>query len=124
MRQPSLWRTRLVFLSIGLTVLMSAQQKRPLTPEDTIDIFDLKDAQISPDGRQVAFVMRDPADPEKPGKARNDNIWIVPSDGSAEPRPFTASPKNDNMPRWSPDGHYLAFLSDREDSESKIWLMR
>ncbi len=124
MRQPSLWRTRLVFLSIGLTVLMSAQQKRPLTPEDTIDIFDLKDAQISPDGRQVAFVMRDPADPEKPGKARNDNIWIVPSDGSAEPRPFTASPKNDNMPRWSPDGHYLAFLSDREGSESQIWLMR
>jgi dipeptidyl aminopeptidase/acylaminoacyl peptidase len=38
-------------------------------------------------------------------------IWLVPLDGSA-PRAFTTGPA-DSMPRWSPDGSQLAFLSSR-----------
>ncbi|WP_019140607.1 S9 family peptidase [Noviherbaspirillum massiliense] len=38
-------------------------------------------------------------------------IWLVPLDGSP-PRQFTSG-SADDMPRWSPDGSQLAFLSSR-----------
>jgi dipeptidyl aminopeptidase/acylaminoacyl peptidase len=116
-------------LTIGSLVL--GQEKRALKPEDVVDIRTVSDVQISADGRWVAFVVTEPADPTKPQKARHTNIWVVPADGSQPARPFAASPKSDTHPRWSPDGRYLAFLSDRgepvgEEKEAKnqVYLMR
>jgi dipeptidyl aminopeptidase/acylaminoacyl peptidase len=36
------------------------------------------------------------------------NIWVVDVAGGA-PRRFTAGPRRDLEPRWSPDGSRLAF---------------
>jgi dipeptidyl aminopeptidase/acylaminoacyl peptidase len=38
---------------------------------------------------------------------------MVPADGSAPPRQLTLGATRDTAPRWSPDGRWLAFLSDR-----------
>jgi dipeptidyl aminopeptidase/acylaminoacyl peptidase len=102
-------------------------EKRALEPADLVDIRGVSDVQISPDGRAVAFVVTEPADPkkfEKPETPRNTNIWMVPADGSRPARPFVASAKSDTHPRWSPDGRYIAFLSNRgepigEEKEAK-----
>jgi dipeptidyl aminopeptidase/acylaminoacyl peptidase len=111
--------------------LVVAQEKRPLKPEDVVDIRTVSDVQVSADGRWVAFVVAEPADPTKPQKARDTNIWVVPADGSQPARPFAASPKSDTHPRWSPDGRYLAFLSDRgepggkeKEAKNQVYLMR
>ena len=111
--------------------LAVGQEKRQLKPEDVVDIRTVGDVQISADGRWVAFVVTEPADPTKPQKAHDTNIWVVPADGSQPARSFAASPKSDTHPRWSPDGRYLAFLSDRgepmgEEKEAKnqVYLMR
>ena len=116
-------------LVIGSLVL--AQEKRPLKPEDVVDIRTVSDVQISADGRWTAFVVAEPADPTKPQKPRNTNIWVAPADGSHPARMFGASPKSNTHPRWSPDGQYLAFLSDRgepagEEKEAKnqVYLLR
>lgn len=108
-----------------------AQEKRAVKPEDLVDIRGLSDIQISPDGKRVAFVVTEPAEPEKPERPRDTNIWVAPADGSEPARPFAASPKSETHPRWSPDGRYLAFLSDRgepagEEKEAKnqVYLMR
>jgi dipeptidyl aminopeptidase/acylaminoacyl peptidase len=125
---PSVFRRVLLFLTLAsLTSVAQTQtpQKRTLTPEDVVNIRGVSDANISPDGKRIAFVVTEPADPNKPEKSPDDNIWIVPSDGSEPARLFAASPKSENFPRWSPDGHWLAFLSDRgEDGQPQIWLMR
>ena len=40
-------------------------------------------------------------------------LWLVPADGSIPARQVTLGARRDVAPRWSPDGRWLAFLSDR-----------
>jgi dipeptidyl aminopeptidase/acylaminoacyl peptidase len=57
---------------------------------------------ISPDGSRVAYI-------------RNKQVWIAPIDGSrAAQQAFYARGTSD-APVWSPNGRYLAFVSDRTD---------
>lgn len=93
--------------------------KRHLVPGD-IKLFRAPgDPQLSPDGRWAAWVVQTPVADED--RNRTD-IWIAPADGSAPARPLTASGK-DRLPRWSPDGSTIAFVSDRSGT-AQIWLIR
>ncbi len=76
------------------------------------------DPQISPDGSQVAFVVTDPLKAEN---RTNSDIWLVSTRGG-EPRQLTNSPRHDRHPRWSPDGQWIAFESNR-DGDFQIWMM-
>ena len=78
--------------------------------EDLLTAIRVGDPQVSPDGRRVLFT-RTTTDLSA-GK-RNADIWMVPADGSAEPRPFIESPKSDDTPRFLPDGR-VAFMSARD----------
>ena len=82
-----------------------------MTPEDLYDFHFLADAQISPDGSRVAYVVRTM---DRDDNAYRSGIWLVPADGSSEGARFTAGPGQDAQPRWSPDGKTLAFVSDRD----------
>jgi len=71
------------------------------------------DAQLSPDGEQVAWAETGlDLELDKPVT----NIMVAPSAGGV-PRRFTQGP-SDGAPRWSPDGRYLAYLSVVEDSRA------
>ena len=96
--------------------------KRRLTPEDVISFKNVEDPQISPDGSQVAFVVGDAF--KSTSKWPESTIWIVGTDGAREPRQFTSGPNTDSLPRWSPNGQLLAFLSDRLDSgQRQVYLL-
>ncbi|HET9786300.1 MAG TPA: hypothetical protein VFP47_04155, partial [Pyrinomonadaceae bacterium] len=102
-----------------------------VTAEDVLSIREVRDLQLSPDGKQVAFSVREPADPKVPRARRTSNIWIVPTDGRESARPLIPNLKNATSPRWSPDGFWLAFLSDRGESgvdnpeaSTQIYLLR
>lgn len=61
---------------------------------------------VSPDGlTAVVEVTRLDLDED----AYRSQLWTVPTDGSAEPRPLTHGWR-DTAPRFSPDGRWLAFL--------------
>jgi dipeptidyl aminopeptidase/acylaminoacyl peptidase len=79
-------------------------------PEDLLDLRVPMNLRISPDGAQVAFVVRSAA-PARDGYRHA--LWLVAADGSAPARQLTLGRKNDTTPRWSPDGRTLAFISDR-----------
>jgi dipeptidyl aminopeptidase/acylaminoacyl peptidase len=81
-----------------------------MTADDLYDFRFLADAQISPDGTRVAYVVRT-IDRDK--NAYRSAIWLVPADGSSEGARITSGPGQDALPRWSPDGSSLAFVSDR-----------
>ena len=83
---------------------------RGMVPDDLFRIRFVSDAQISPDGLWVAFVLTTLSEDKDEYLS---NIWLVSAAGG-EPRRFTTGPRRDTLPRWSPDGSRLAFVSERE----------
>ena len=78
--------------------------------DDLLTAVRVGDPQLSPDGRRVLFV-RTTTDLAS-GK-RNADIWTVPADGSAPPRPFIEGPKGDDSPRFLSNDR-IAFVSTRD----------
>jgi dipeptidyl aminopeptidase/acylaminoacyl peptidase len=91
-----------------------------MKPTDIYRLPLVGDPRVSPDGASVAFVVTR-ADEES--NEYRSAIWIVPSDGSASPRRLTSGTKRDASPRWSADGRFLAFTSNRDGDASQLYLM-
>ena len=102
-----------------LTAQTPAQSPRLLTPDDVYNLKTVREPQVSPDGRWVAFTV-ERLDREEDSLDRD--VWMAPYAGG-EPVRLTASPKGERSPRFSPDGRYLAFLSSREGEKSQVWLL-
>src|SRR5262249_4871470 len=86
--------------------------------DDLVRLKRVTDPQVSPDGRYVAFVLRE-TDMEA-NRGRTD-IWLLDlTEKGAAPRRLTQSEAEDNSPRWGPDSHTLYFLSTRSGL-SQVW---
>lgn len=92
-----------------------------ITPDDLLSFKSVSDAQFSPDGTRVAFVLGDSYKFESANP--KSRIWMV-SVQDLSLRPLSSGNRTDNLPRWSPDGKTLAFASDRlEDGQKQIYLL-
>jgi dipeptidyl aminopeptidase/acylaminoacyl peptidase len=88
----------------------------PFSVHDLVALERVSEPQVSPDGRQVAFVVR-ATDLE--ANRGNPDLWLVGMDGSGL-RQLTTHETSDNQPRWSAEGESLWFLSTRSGS-SQVW---
>jgi dipeptidyl aminopeptidase/acylaminoacyl peptidase len=83
-----------------------------LTAEMIVDGLIPSEPQLAPDGKFVAFTV---APVGRRERERQSAIWLAATDGTTPPRRVTAGVVEDRLPRWSPDGAWLYFLSDRDE---------
>src|SRR5881409_1100145 len=102
-------------------VPLAAQQRHSITHEDVFLMKRISSPAISPDGRWIVFSVTEPSYTE--GDQVSD-LWVVPSDGSAEPRRLTNTKGGESGVAWSPDSKRIAFSARREgDDVSEIYLL-
>jgi dipeptidyl aminopeptidase/acylaminoacyl peptidase len=89
---------------------LAADDSNRFQPADIFQLQYASDPQISPDGRWVVYV-RHRMDVRK--DRRRSSLWMIRADGS-DYQAVTPGTANDSMPRWSPDGKRLIFLSASE----------
>jgi dipeptidyl aminopeptidase/acylaminoacyl peptidase len=96
------------FILVFAAPLATAQDKRAMTFDDVMALKTVGGAAISPDGKMIAYTV---SYSDMKENERRSEIWMVAATGGTA-RKFTSG-KNDSSPLWSPDGHWLAFLSTR-----------
>lgn len=83
---------------------------------DLLRFRTVADVACSPDGSQVAYTM---SEIDAAADEYRTSVWVVAASGD-EPRRLATGAKRDGAPRWSPDGRWIAFLSDRDREKPQL----
>jgi dipeptidyl aminopeptidase/acylaminoacyl peptidase len=95
-----------------------------ITLDDIDHLLDVGNPQLSPDGKWIAYTVR-----RVDTKADKNitNLWMVSWDGTQDMQLTYEIDHSVSEPRWSPDGKYISFLSDRTGAPdvkgSQVWLL-
>ncbi len=98
--------------------VVSLAQTGP-TVDQLISLKRVSSPAISPDGRHVAYTVRE-ANWDEDGY--ETEIWLVETESGTN-RQLTNAKKSSSNPQWSPDGRLLAFASDRS-GKTQIYTIR
>jgi dipeptidyl aminopeptidase/acylaminoacyl peptidase len=99
-------------LVLLLPRLLGAQAKHTPALDETVGLKTISSPKISPDGRFVAYRMREA---NWKDNAYVSQLWLV-NVATGAGFQLTRGTKSADKAEWSPDGHWLAFVTERESS--------
>ncbi len=106
----------LAFVFFCLAAFAQTQTKPALTLDEFFNAVSFPDIAVAPDGNSVAIVA-ERADWDQ--QIFRHDLWLYRDNAKpAAPIQLTQS-GHDTDPQWSPDGHWIAFLSDRKLTAEK-----
>jgi dipeptidyl aminopeptidase/acylaminoacyl peptidase len=100
-----------------VSVVHMGAATRPPTVDDLLNFRTAGGAAISPDGKWVAYSVRETDFKQDSYISR---LWIVDTTTSRAIQ-LTRGDKSAGSPRWSPDGAWLGFLSNRVGDKNQIF---
>ena len=107
------------FLLITAVTWAANGPTRVPTLDDLLTLKSVGGTQISPDGKWVAYTVGY-------GDFKQDafitQIWLADT-ATGKSIQLTRSDKSSTTPRWSPDGKWLAFLSNRIEDKNQIFVI-
>jgi dipeptidyl aminopeptidase/acylaminoacyl peptidase len=107
MHSQRLWPA-LVALAFTFPVILDAQSAKPtISLDEYLNTTDISEAKLSPDGSS-AVIATDV--PDWKNSVYRHDLWLWTAEGGL--RPLTHSAGEEDA-EWSPDGKWIAFLSDR-----------
>src|SRR5260370_33640151 len=101
---------------IGSSCLIFAQSKPKLTLDEFFNSVSYSNVALSPDGISVV-IETESADWDQ--KIFRKDLWLYRDDGKAGSLIQLTQSGHDTEPKWSPDGSWIAFLSDRKAASEK-----
>jgi dipeptidyl aminopeptidase/acylaminoacyl peptidase len=114
------WLSWMAALQIGAALTTAhAAATHPFSVHDMLAMDRISDPQVSPDGKQIVFVVR-VTDLE--ANRGHTDLWLVSATGK-NLRRLTSHPDSDSNPRWAPDSTTILFISSRSGS-SQVWRIR
>jgi dipeptidyl aminopeptidase/acylaminoacyl peptidase len=109
----------LAVLALAAPAPARAQQPRRMTLVDEISVPSLGAAHLSPDGKQLVYVL---STADWKANRRVGHLWRVNVDGSGTVQ-LTNGPRGESDPEWSPDGLSIAFVATRDSGEAQIYVI-
>ncbi len=111
-------------LLIALSTAPAQEPNRVMTVDDALDMIQVSNPQISPDG---SWVLYSRSELKWKDNKRESRFFMISADGG-EPFQFLSG-DNDSAPAWSPDSKTLAFVSSRgttgpDGAGRQIYLIR
>jgi dipeptidyl aminopeptidase/acylaminoacyl peptidase len=107
-----------LLITFSLALTANAQRRAP-TVDDLLNVKSLFGAQISPDGKWVAYTVNET---EWKQDAFVTHIWLA-NIQTGKNFQLTRGEKPCANPRWSSDGEWLAFTSNRIGDKNQIFLI-
>jgi dipeptidyl aminopeptidase/acylaminoacyl peptidase len=113
-------KTLLFAIALVAVVNLRADERRVPTVDDLLLVKSIGGAQISPDGRWVAYTVNET---DFKQDAFIGQLWLA-NVATGRTLQLTRGDKASGLPVWSPDSQYLAFTSTRVGDRNQIFVIR
>jgi dipeptidyl aminopeptidase/acylaminoacyl peptidase len=110
-----------VALSLMLLSSVALAQSNVWDPELQIKLKAVGTPRVSPDGKKVVYTVSDAVMTADKSEYVTQ-LWLG-NIATKQNLQLTFGDKSSSNPKWSPDGNWIAFTSNRKDNKSNLYLL-